>query len=174
MQPLFKILFCYLYVACNDSQGYGSLTFETFCLFIIPLLCSTQFIIWSIFKHLQVTDHHFIGIFSLIDYVGMLVTFRNSNNVSFLCNGPLQHCINLHIWYCTFPLTSWPHHRWCSRLSSWLSASWLFMLTLMSKISAHVCMRVVLGNIKEGLVNTAVQLTGQCYFLLIILLTQPF
>jgi len=48
------------------------------------------------------------------------------------------------------------------------------MLTLMSKISAHICMRVVLGNIKEGLVNTAVQLTGQRYFLLIILLTQPF
>lgn len=98
MQPLFKILFCYLYVACNDSQGYGSLMFETFCLFIIPLLCSTQFIIWGIVKHLQVTDHHITGIFSLIDYVGMLVTFRDSSSVSSLCNGPLQHCINLHIW----------------------------------------------------------------------------
>lgn len=151
MQPLFKILFCYLYMACNDSQGYGSLMFETFFSFIIPLLCSTKFIIWGIFKHLQVIDCHFTGIFSLIDYVGMLVTFHDSNNVSSLCNGPLQHCINLHIWYCTFPLTSWSHHRWCNCRSSWLSASWLFMLTLMSKISAHVCMRVVLGNILSTL-----------------------
>jgi hypothetical protein len=106
--------------------------------------------------------------FFLIDYVGMLVTFCDNSNVSSLCNGLLHHCINLHIWHCTFPLTSWLHLQWCSHCSSWLSVSWLFMLTLMSKISAHVCMRVVLGNIKEGLVNTAVQLTWHYYFLLII------
>jgi len=172
MQPPFKILFCYLYVACNNSQGYGTL--ETFCLFIISLLCSTQYIISGIFKHLQVADYHFTGIFSLIDYVGMLVMFRDSNIVSSLHDGPLQHYINLHFWYCTFPLTSWLHLQWCSCHSSWLSASWLFMLTLMSKISAHDCMRVVLGNIKEGVVNTAVQLSGQRCLHLIILFTQPF
>jgi len=174
MQLLFKILFCYLHVACNNSQGYGTLTFETFCLFIIPLLCSTQFIISGIFKHLQVIDYHLTGILSLIDYVGMLVVFCDSNNMSSLRNGPLQHCINLHFWYCTFPLTCWLHLRWCSCCSSWLSASWLFVFTLTGKISAHDCMRVVLGNIKEGLVNTAVQLSGQHCLHLIILFTQPF
>ena len=174
MQPLFKILSCYLCVTCNNSRGYGTLTFEIFCLFIIAQVCSTQFIFWGIFKHLQVTDHHCTGIFSLIVYVGMLVTFCDSNNVSSVCNGPLQHCIILHIWYCTFPLTSWLHLWWCSRCSSLLSASWLFMLILMSKISAHICMRVTLGKVKKGLVSTAVQLTGQHYFLLIILLTQLF
>jgi hypothetical protein len=165
MQPLFKIWFCYIYVACNNSQGYGTLDIWDIFLFIIPLLCSHSLsseVYWSIFKWLIINLLEFL---SLIDYVGMLVTFHDSNNVSSVCNGPLQVCIDLHIWYCTFPLTLWLHLQWCSHCSSWLSASYLFMLTIMSKISVHVSMRVVLGNIKEGLVNTALQLTGQRYFL---------